>query len=75
MAVLGVRQDMTFKILDQATLIDNTGKVLYNLPQQDMLAMRVVMRAAFAVANPASRMTAPSGGTRYPFAVLQDATP
>jgi HK97 family phage major capsid protein len=74
MAVLGIRQDMTYKLLDQAVLVDDTGKVIYNLPQQDMLAMRVVMRAAFAVANPITREQA-SGTSRYPFAVLQNVTP
>jgi HK97 family phage major capsid protein len=74
LAVLGLRQDFTYKILDQAVLTDNTGAVIYNLPQQDMLAMRVNFRAAFAVANPVTREN-PSGTGRYPFAVLQDVTP
>jgi HK97 family phage major capsid protein len=73
LAVLGIRQDMTYKILDQAVITDATGAVIYNLAQQDMLAMRVVMRVAFAVANALTRD--PSGTTRYPFAVLEDVTP
>jgi integrase len=39
MGVIGVRQDLTFKLLDQAVLTDAGGLVVYNLPQQDMLAM------------------------------------
>jgi HK97 family phage major capsid protein len=74
MAVLGLRQDMTYKILDQAVLTDNAGAIIYNFAQQDMVGMRVVMRAAFAVANPVTR-DQPTAGTRYPFAVLQDVTP
>ena len=31
MAVLGIRQDMSWKLLDQAVISDDTGKVIYNL--------------------------------------------
>jgi hypothetical protein len=52
MAVLGLRQDMRYKLLDQAVITDDTGEVIYNLSQQDMLALRVTFRAAFGVAKP-----------------------
>ena len=64
-AVIGIRQDIQFKILDQAVIQDDTGTIVYNLAQQDMLAMRVTARFAFQVPNP---VTAMGGG--YPFAVL-----
>lgn len=71
--ILGIRQDLTWKKLDQAALFDNTGALVYNLPQQDMLAMRVVCRYAWQVANPIQRINplpeTVSGG-RYPFATV-----
>jgi HK97 family phage major capsid protein len=72
MAVVGVRQDLTYKVLDQAVITDNAGAIVYNLPQQDMLALRVVARFGFAIAKPVSRNASGAGG--FPFAVL-NATP
>jgi HK97 family phage major capsid protein len=72
MGMLGVRQDLTYKILDQAVITDDTGAVIYNLPQQDMLAMRVVARFGWQVAKP---FVYGQTGTPYPFAVMQNATP
>lgn len=36
--VYAIRQDVTYKVLDQAVISDAEGKVLYNLAQQDMVA-------------------------------------
>jgi HK97 family phage major capsid protein len=70
-AIIGVRRDLTYKLLDQAVLTDAAGLVIYNLPMQDMLALRLTARFAYATANPATRV----GGSGFPFAVLQNATP
>ena len=67
--VYAVRQDMTFKILDQAVIQDNASNIVYNLAQQDMVALRAVMRLGFALPNPITRMNV-NPATRYPFAVL-----
>ena len=69
LAVIGVRQDMRFKLLDQAVISDDAGVVILNLAQQDSAAMRVTARFAYAVATPASRPVTGSG-TPYPFSVL-----
>jgi HK97 family phage major capsid protein len=70
--IVGIRQDLTWKMLDQAVITDNNGQIVFNLPQQDMVAMRVVARYAFQVPNPLNRMNMVEAN-RYPFAVLRDA--
>lgn len=67
--LLGVRQDITWKILDQAALFDQNGVLQINLPQQDAVAIRVVARFGFAVANVAT-YDQPNESLRYPFAAL-----
>lgn len=67
--VYAMRQDITYKILDQAVIQDNAGAIVYNLAQQDMVALRAVMRLGFALPNPINRMNI-NPATRYPFAVL-----
>lgn len=64
--VYSLRQDITFKILDQAVIQDSAGAIVYNLAQQDMVALRVVIRCGFQVPNPVNWVKA-SG--QYPFAV------
>ena len=71
-AVYSIRQDMTFQIFDTGVISDDDGKVVYNLLQQDMVALRAVMRVAWQVANPVDIDRA--YGTGYPFALLTPAT-
>lgn len=67
--VVGVRQDISFKMLDQAVIQDNTGAIVYNLAQQDMVAMRLVFRVGWQVANTINN-DQPTEADRYPAAVL-----
>lgn len=67
--VYAFRKDMTMKLLTEGVITDNTGAVIFNLPQQDMVALRVVMRLGFALPNPISSVN-DNGSTRYPFSVL-----
>lgn len=67
--VYAMRQDITYKVLDQAVIQDQAGNIVYNLAQQDMIALRAVIRLGFALPNPINRMNT-NAGTRYPFAVL-----
>lgn len=67
--IIAIRQDITWKILDQAVIQDNTGAIIYNLAQQDMVAMRVVFRAAFQVSN-AINYDQPSEAARSPWGLL-----
>ena len=67
--VYSIRQDMTFKILTEAVIQDAGGNIVYNLPQQDMVALRAVMRLGWQLPNPINRMNQ-TAATRYPFATL-----
>lgn len=72
-AVYSIRQDITVKILDQGVIQDpNTKAIVYNLAQQDMIALRVVFRMGWALPNPATRMD--GDRTSCPFAYLEPAT-
>lgn len=68
-AIVGTRQDITFSMSDQGVIVDDDGKVIYNAFQQDGKIMRVVLRMAWATANPVTNLNS-NGATRFPFGVL-----
>jgi HK97 family phage major capsid protein len=70
MAILGIRQDITFQVFTEGVISDDSGNVVLNLMQQDSVALRAVMRVAFAVAQPISRENDTGS---FPFAVLINA--
>jgi len=67
--VYSIRTDISYKVLDQAVIQDNAGTIIYNLAQQDMVALRAVMRLGFALPNPINAMNA-TAATRCAFAAL-----
>jgi HK97 family phage major capsid protein len=69
--VVAIRQDITYKLFTEGVISDDDGKVLLNLMQQDSVALRVVFRMAFTVANPINRKNEVEAD-RYPFAVLEN---
>ena len=73
-AVYAIRQDITFKVLDQAVIQDPaTGEILYNLAQDDMVALRVTMRIGWEIPNPINSLQ-PDESVRFPFAVVLPAS-
>lgn len=72
-AVYAIRQDITTKILTEGVIQDpSTREIVYNLAQQDMVALRVVFRMGWALPNPATRIDEDRVGC--PFAYLEPAT-
>ena len=65
--VYAIRQDITFKVFTEGVIQDAGGNIVYNLMQQDMVALRCVFRLGFQIANPVNRV---NSSTQYPFAVL-----
>lgn len=67
--IIGMRTDFQYKMLDQAVIQDQTGRIVYNLPQQDMVALRVTFRLGWQIANTINYDNQVEA-TRYPFAVM-----
>lgn len=68
--VYAIRQDLTVKLLTEAVITDDQGKIIYNLPQQDMSALRFVMRLGWQLPNPKNPV---GGANRFPFAMVKPA--
>ena len=71
--VYSIRQDITYKLLDQATIVDpETNEIVYSLAQQDMVALRAVMRLGWEIPNPVNAFQTDKE-KRCPFAVYAPA--
>lgn len=69
-AVYSIRQDITYKVLTEAVIQDPAdGSIMYNLAQDDMVALRVVMRLGWEIPNPVNAEN--ETATRFPFASLK----
>lgn len=70
--ILGLRKDITYEVFKEGVIQDQSGAIVYNLLQQDMIALRVTFRAGWQVANTIN-YAAQTEAQRYPAAVLQSA--
>lgn len=71
--VYSIRQDITFKVFDQGVVQDPESKaIMYNLMQNDMVALRAVMRLGWEIPNPINAYQS-DGTKRAPFAVYKPA--
>lgn len=69
-AVYAIRQDITYKVLTEAVIQDpSDGSIVYNLAQDDMVALRVVMRLGWEIPNPVNAEQEDKT-VRFPFATL-----
>ena len=69
-AVYSIRQDVTTKILTEGVIQDPTTKeIVYNLMQNDMVALRAVMRLGWELPNPVNRIKGDKS-KRCPFSIL-----
>ncbi|MBQ9000317.1 MAG: phage major capsid protein [Eggerthellaceae bacterium] len=65
--LIGIRQDVTYRIFEEGVISDSKGKILLNLMQQDTKALRVVFRVGYQVAKPKTRA---QGELAYPGGVI-----
>lgn len=67
--VYAMRQDITYTLATEGVIQDASGNIVYNLFQQDMVALRAVMRVGWQVPNPINRLQQ-TEASRFPFAIL-----
>lgn len=65
-----IRQDITFKLFTEGVVQNTDGSIAYNLMQQDMVALRAVMRLGWEIPNPINSLKTDKT-KRCPFAVLK----
>lgn len=68
--VYSIRQDITFKLFTEGVVQNTDGTIAYNLMQNDMVALRAVMRLGWEIPNPINALK-PTKAQRCPFAVLK----
>ena len=68
--MLAIREDIEMEMFDTGVITDAAKAIIYNLLQQDMVALRVTARFAWAIPNPINRQQ-PIKANRYPFATIK----
>lgn len=65
-----IRQDITFKLFTEGVVQNTDGSIAYNLMQNDMVALRAVMRLGWEIPNPINSVEEDKT-KRCPFAILK----
>lgn len=65
-----IRQDITFKLFTEGVVQNTDGSIAYNLMQNDMVALRAVMRLGWEIPNPINSVEK-NKTKRCPFAILK----
>lgn len=65
-----IRQDITFKLFTEGVVQNTDGSIAYNLMQNDMVALRAVMRLGWEIPNPINSVEKEKT-KRCPFAILK----
>lgn len=68
--VYAIRQDITFKLFTEGVVQDTDGAIAYNLMQNDMVALRAVMRLGWEIPNPINSLQKDKA-KRCPFSILK----
>lgn len=68
--VYSIRSDISMKLFSEGVITDADGKIIYNLMQQDMKALRFTFRYAWQVPNTVTLLNGDET-TRFPVFVLE----
>ena len=68
--VYSIRQDITFKLFTEGVVQNTDGSIAYNLMQNDMVALRAVMRLGWEIPNPINVLKTDKT-KRCPFAIMK----
>ena len=68
--VVGVKSGIEYKLITDGVITDDQGNIVYNLPQQDMQALRLKFRIGWQVSNTINNDN-PTENTRYPVGYLR----
>lgn len=69
-----IRQDITFKLFTEGVIQNADGTIAHNLMQNDMVALRAVMRLGWEIPNPINSIQKDKT-KRCPFAILKAGAP